>query len=250
MLVEFRVRNFLSFSQEVVLSTVASALSELKETNVFTQKGGGTFNLLKSLAIYGANASGKSNFLEAFRFMQFMVLNSSKETQVGENIPVHPFVLSTETQDKPSEFEVTFLFNGARYRYGFSADLKHINREWLYRATSSREALLFERDNQKIEVGTLFRKEAKDCIKKTRTNALFLSVVANFAGEIAGNITNWFQRTKYISVENKSGYSPVIFKMLDEKVGFKEQIIQYLKLADEGIDTIDVETKTFEDLPR
>ena len=106
MLIEFNVTNFLSFKNRATFSMMASNDDTLAETNVIES---GKHRLVRSAVVYGANASGKSNLLEAFSFMRKMVLNSSKDTQANEAIDVDPFLLSTECDGKPSGFEVLFV---------------------------------------------------------------------------------------------------------------------------------------------
>ena len=135
MLIEFSVANYLSFKDRVTFSMVASSDDALQESIVFSI---GKKRLVKSAIIYGANASGKSNLLNAMHFMRRMVLVSSKDTQANEEIDVDNFKLSTECEDKPSFFEIVFIQNGNIYRYGFEADRKRIHTEWLFTVPSTK----------------------------------------------------------------------------------------------------------------
>ncbi|MHC5596362.1 MAG: AAA family ATPase [Nostoc sp.] len=114
MLIEFSVGNYRSFKEQVTFSMVAANLAakdkKLDENNVFEIDN--DLKLLKSAAIYGANASGKSNLATALGFMRWFMINSSKETQSTEKIGVERFKLSTETEAQPSFFEIAFLMNG------------------------------------------------------------------------------------------------------------------------------------------
>lgn len=87
----------MSFKETVTLTMVASSISELREAHVFDA--GNKINLLTSSAVYGANASGKSNLFKALMFMKWFIRTSSKDTQIGENIDVEPFKLSTLTEN-------------------------------------------------------------------------------------------------------------------------------------------------------
>jgi AAA15 family ATPase/GTPase len=128
MLIEFSVGNYRSFKEKVTFSMVAANLvakdKKLDENNVFTINE--DLKLLKSAAIYGANASGKSNLAKALAFMTNFMINSSRETQSVDEIAVEPFILSSETKDKPSFFELVFLIDGQQYRYGIDMGLKLI----------------------------------------------------------------------------------------------------------------------------
>jgi hypothetical protein len=99
-----------------------------------------------------------------------LVLNSSKDTQKGEPIPVLPFRLHSDTEKAPTFFEAVFLKDQTRYRYGFEATKEAIVSEWLYRqAKSIRETCLFTRENDSIVPGDAF----KGLEDRTRPNALF-----------------------------------------------------------------------------
>lgn len=191
MLIDFEVGNYLSFKDPVRLSMLAvNPYKEHLEDNTFGI-GTGDSRLLKSAAIYGANASGKSNLIAAMNFMRRFILSSSKDTQVEDEIPVKPFLLDAATEIAPSRFEISFIQGGIRYRYGFEADRKAVRKEWLLCAVKSKEKTLFLREDDGIEVGEDF-KEGAGLEEKTRDNALFLSVVAQFNGETAGRVIKWF----------------------------------------------------------
>src|SRR5262245_33520590 len=134
MLIEFSVGNYLSFKERITFSMVAAKIvakdKSLDENNIF--KIDGDLNLLKSAAIYGANASGKSNFISALSFVQRFVLNSSKGTQVAEPIETEAFRLHSEMAAQPSFFEMVFLLEGKKYRYGFEIDTEKVISEWLF----------------------------------------------------------------------------------------------------------------------
>ena len=193
MLIGFTVGNFRSFKEPVTLSMVAANIvskpASLDTENVFHVND--NLKLLKSVAMYGANGSGKSNFVAAIQFMRSFVLNSSRNTQINDRIPINQFRLSTETEGQPSLFEIVFVLNNIQYRYGFEVTPSEVVAEWLYDVPTIRERRLFERDHDQITVGTSF-KEGKKLEDKTRNNALFLSVVAQFNGLISEQILDWF----------------------------------------------------------
>ena len=237
MLIEFSVNNFLSFNEAVTLSMVAAnPVKEHREDNVFLAN---RYHLLKSAVIYGANASGKSNLLKAMRFMKWFVLNSSKESQADEPINVTPFKLNPATKNKPSLFEIVFLNNGAKYRYGFQVDKNRITAEWLFRANKVKEFPLFLRQDDGIEVMRIF-KEGKGLEIKTRDNALFLSVCAQFNGEISIQLMRWFRTNfNHISGITDREYAGFTVDML-MKNRYREKIVDFLKIADVGIDDVKI----------
>lgn len=197
MLIEFRVANYRSFRDEVTLSMVASPLkarnADLNKNNLFAAHGG--VNLLTSAAVYGANASGKSNLIAAMGFMRHFVIHSAniKEDEDEEGIDVEPFRLSTETDTEPSFFEIVFIVNERRFRYGFEATGKRVEAEWLYVAPKARESMLFEREGDEITLGEKYRAEGRDMAQKTGSDALFLTVCAQLKGKIAREVLDWFR---------------------------------------------------------
>ena len=162
----------------------------LDENNTFEPEGGP--RLLTSAAVYGANASGKSNLVRAIGFIREFVLTSPKGTQPTGGIDVEPFRLSTTTVGRPSHFEIVFIAEGKRYRYGFEATAERVEREWLFHVPRSTRGAAIERAGDAIQLGEGFREEG--IAGRTRPNALFLSVVAQFNGKIAQRIVSWFLR--------------------------------------------------------
>lgn len=234
MLVQFSVGNFLSFKDVATLSMVASSIKEFGDTNLF--KINDKLNLLKSTVIYGANASGKSNLFKGMAFARNFILNSSKETQATEDINITNFKLSVETENMPSFFEFIFIQEGIRYRYGFQVNKTEVCEEWLFYTPKTKEVKLFIREKNTFQCGSSF-KESKDLKEKTRKNALFLSVVAQFNGEISTKILTWFTHFHVVSGLNDTNFLPYTLRKLEEET-FKDEILRFLKIADLGIENI------------
>ena len=127
MLIQFSVENFLSIKGKVVLSLLASKDNEHPNHLIADE----TNRYLKSAVIYGANASGKSNVLNAFCFMVNYVLTSHNQ-QIHKAIDRSPFKFDPETPTHPSSFEVIFTTKGIRYAYGFSVTDRAVTEEYLY----------------------------------------------------------------------------------------------------------------------
>ena len=134
MIIQFTIGNFLSFKEQSTLSLAASALKEIQvpaEDIIFSVGTAGLL-LMKSAVVYGANASGKSNFIKAFEFFKWYVINSSKDIQAGERVNIESFRLNSLTAGEPSYFEAIFCDEDNQYRYGFEADNSSVHSEWLY----------------------------------------------------------------------------------------------------------------------
>ncbi|MHC5933139.1 AAA family ATPase [Nostoc sp.] len=252
MLIEFSVGNYRSFKEQVTFSMVAANLvakdKKLDESNVFEIDN--DLKLLKSAAIYGANASGKTNLSTALKFMRWFMINSSKETQSTEKIDVERFKLSTETEEKPSFFEIVFFMTGKRYRYGFEATRDKVISEWLFYVPKLKETKLFERKLDKISVSKTYK--ADGIQQKTRQNALFLSVSAQFNVQIAEKILDCLaNRVKLVSGLDDSGYQGYTVSCLTNNKN-KDEIFQLLKKLDLGFGDIKVEESeiTADSFPR
>ena len=240
MLIQFTVGNYLSFKEPVTLSMTATderaKFEKLNENNVF--KIDEELSLLKSAAVYGANASGKSNLVKAMAFMHWFVVNSSKNTQVNELIDMEEFIFSTETEGKPSSFEIVFILEGRVYRYGFEVDKKQVISEWLFHVPKVKEFKLFKRNGNKIDMGKNF-KEGNLFADRTRDNALFLSVNAQFNGKISTKLLRWFESNfNVVFGINTDVYRRIAIQYFNR---YKNNILKLINKFDLGIDDIKLE---------
>ncbi|PHQ65119.1 MAG: abortive infection protein, partial [Sulfurimonas sp.] len=204
----------------------------------------GKYELLKSAIIYGANASGKSNFLKAMAFMGKIVLNKNKVMQSTDTLEHFPFKLNTDTQNSSSTFEIVCFINNIKYRYGFEIDDTTVYAEWLYADEKGKESKLFYRDIEeddyvnptKFKEGFQFfdKKELKINISK---NQLFIWKCDQNDGEIAKNILGWFNRFNFIDGMEHDGYIGYALEQMQNKE-FKNEIVSLVKTADIGIDDI------------
>ncbi|BAZ42966.1 hypothetical protein NIES4101_89370 [Calothrix sp. NIES-4101] len=251
MLIEFSVGNYRSFKDKVTFSMVAAHLvskdKEIDSNNVFVIDD--RLSLLKSAAIYGANASGKSNLAKAMSFMKWFMINSSKETQSTEKINVEPFRLSVETESEPSYFEIVFLMHGKKYRYGFEVNKDKVVSEWLFYVPKVRETKLFERRDNYFSCAKIY--QADGIQKITRQNALFLSVSAQFNVEIAENILIWLtNQLKIISGLNDEAYQQYTSQCISESTRKKNAIFKLIKKLDLGIGELDIQESESLDILR
>lgn len=247
MLIDFTVKNFSSFKDENSLSMLASIDKTNENIHVFSIND--KIRILKNAAIFGANASGKSNLLKALNFMLKYVINSSKESQLGDIIDVEPFKFNAETEKQPSLFEVTFLQENVIYRYGFEVTKTEVVSEWLFARYSSRESTLFIRKNQDITtLGEKF-KEGRKYISSVRNNALFLSVCAQFNGVISSKIIEWFRNVSVISSLDNN-YANHALQILDNENGKyseqKEMLLHLITSIDVGIEDLSIEDENLD----
>jgi AAA15 family ATPase/GTPase len=258
MLIEFSVSNYLSIKEAITFSMVASnAVKELESptegiNNIFWDKSNKN-KYLKSAVVYGANGSGKSNLLSAIGFYRRFILSSSNDRQADDEIRTIPFLLSTETENTPSSFEMVFVIDTIRFRYGFEATKKTVTSEWLFgfdTENSTKESSYFTRENQDIKVFNKNFKEGKGLENKTRSNALFLSTVAQLNGEVSNKIQNWLKTNiNVISGLEDATTGYTIGRFQDQKE-FRKKIINFFKLINLGIDDIKIEETALDNLSK
>jgi len=252
MLIQFSVRNFRTFKEKATLSLIASNYDKVtRETENISDSNIYNLRILKSAVIYGANASGKSKFIEALMFMKIFAIKSSKESQKGEEIDVEPFKLNSESEKQPSEFEVIFLYKKEMFRYGFEVDKDKVVSEWLYHKPKTKEIELFYRDLQKFEIHTRNFPKGATLVREDliRNNALLLSVAAQFNDVICENIIVWFKNLKTISGLKEEGYQNYTMGKAKDP-NHKENILELLKAADLGIQDIKIEMLDVTKLPK
>jgi len=247
MLVQFNVENYLSFKDTSTFSMVGYTPikeheSEASSINVVldpTEK----VKLLKSSVLYGANGSGKSNLLSAMGFFRGFILTSSNEKQADDEIKVLRFLLSSETDNNPSSFEMIFYVGNIRYRFGFEADQEKIHSEWLFslnHEVSAKETKLFTRVFQEISSNRQSFKEGKGLEDKTRPNALFLSTVAQLNGEIATQILKWFKTDFNIVSGLENHTTSYTVSKFQKDADFKNTVIEFFKSIQIGFDDIEI----------
>lgn len=176
MLIEFSVSNFLSFKDKKTFSMLASTDSTLSNNYIEM----GVNKILKTTAIYGANASGKSNL---FKILSTVSLLISQSNFFAPNIllPIIPFKLDKNKINEPSEFEIKFIINGIRYFYGFKADNKKIYEEFLTYYPNGRPVKIFNRLNvNQYSFNHDDEKILTDIKEKNTDNKFFLSTATNW----------------------------------------------------------------------
>jgi hypothetical protein len=195
MLLSFRFANHRSFRDEQQLNLTpvyAEGLPDEHAPEAVTVAG-----------IFGANASGKSNTLDALTYMRRLTLRSDREVEPGEGIRRSPFRLVPEIAHEPSRYVVDLLLDGVRHTYGFSIDDHQVLEEWLYCYPHNRQRKIFEREGSNFAWGEESgkNKELPRIAEITASAALFVSTVARFDLHKSGPQSNpahaiyrWFRR--------------------------------------------------------
>ena len=254
MIIQFSVRNFRTFKEKATLSLIASNYDkETREKENISDANIYNLRILKSAVIYGANASGKSKFIEALMFMKHFAITSSKESQKGAKIPVEPFKLSAESENEPSEFEVIFTYKKVMYRYGFEVDKNRVVSEWFFHKPKTKEVELFYRELQNFKIHPRSFQKGAIGVKEglVRDNALLLSLAAQLNDSTAINVIDWFSELNVISGLKENEFSENSITKVKTENG-KNRILDFLKKADLGIvdlDFLEINSGQFKENP-
>lgn len=259
MLLMFKVKNYTSFKNEAILDMRATAYVQ-HPTHVMQVND--KLGLLKTIALYGANASGKSNlisamfFFEQYIFSQFINKNENQDfesNKIGVKMKLEPFSLSNETNDA-SEFDIIFLHNNKQIQYGFECTSKEVLTEWLY----INDKKVFERTGIELSFGSKYQKML-GAYKKLPAERLYIAVLEYFLDEegkkvILDDFISFFNKEYNVfteilfesTVKGLAGMVGLSKKLVSNK-GYRNKVEQYLRLVDVGIKRLDVQTETIFD---
>ena len=243
MLIEFSVANFRSIADRQTLSLAASTRKELRATHVIEDP---PLPLLSAAAIFGPNASGKSNLFRAIAMLQWLI-QWSAGFQPGQPLPLTPFRLTAELAKQPSEFEIHFIADGVRYQYGFSVTQQRVVAEWLHAYPKGPARLLFERslDSQirpTWKMGPSFEGSAQQhklWQESTRDNALFLSTAVQLNNAQLRPVFHWLTQRLVVLTQDLAVNPVPSFELLSDRAG-AVRLMSLLKAADVGIERLEL----------
>ena len=245
MLIRFSFKNFKSFKDENVLDMEATSLKEHEYNVVKTE----SVNLLKVAAIYGANASGKTNVLQAFDYMKKRILvsdDSKKNSPIDED-NVYSFMINNE----PISLEVEILAkNNKIYKYGFDVLKDSIVSEWLYIKKINKFYSIFEREKNNV---TMKSNNKISGLVNIDERTLFLNIYSKIDkdNEDFNNVYDWFVNANYLDLGNPRFEdfinTRISLKILsDEK--YKKELLRFIKTFDSGIEGIKTTPDSIEEV--
>ena len=254
MLIQFSVSNFRSFSHPAVFSMVGGR-EGIHPDHLIKGSHARDISLQRLAVIYGANASGKSNFTKALSFMKELVIRGRRP---NEGMRRQVFRLGGDWSQQPSLFEIDIKEGGQLFHYGFKINDQTVQEEWLEERTRDRSKVLFFRkttedgqtevDIQRLGKG-LSKLEVDNLgfiARGTRANQLFLTETMERNQESLRPIYGWFQnRLTVISPDSSSLGLEV---MVDESRDFNHYLSDLLAEADTGIEGIKAQTMELDEL--
>lgn len=243
MLIEFSVTNFRSFRERQTLSMVASRLTEHLETHTFNSGLAGFDRLLATTALYGPNASGKTNLLRALQTMQQTVLNSATVSRLPQQWRT-PFKFDAGSRAAPTVFEITSAHAGVRYDYGFGVDDERVVHEWLIEYVNPRGRTLFERtydpkaQDFHWQFSSFLKGQRMVWKEATRPDALFLTTAVQLNARQLVPIVQWFTE-KLSVIAGPINLNPVHTSRLLQQPEGKAKLLPFIQEAD--LDIVDVQ---------
>ncbi|MFE1321912.1 ATP/GTP-binding protein [Kitasatospora phosalacinea] len=203
---------------------------------------------IRVAAIYGPNASGKSNILNGLRFMHDAVTEQNPEWRGTEGVPQHPFMLDAESPDTPSSYAVDLVAEGIKHSYGFSIDRNRVAEEWLYSYPAGRKQMLFERTGEKFRFGRAFGSPRVRLLKElTPDNGLFLSYAARAKIEEPRAVFDWFHQFLWFASDDHTNISHMRRRTMEMLAAPETsgRIRRLIRAADFGILDVEREAPTF-----
>ena len=244
MIISFSIENWLSFRDPVCFSMIASKerqhsdrVSKIKKYNT---------RILPIAAIYGGNASGKTNLIQALDFVKHMVINGTNPEGL---ILTMPYLLDDTSDNKPSRFKLELLIDNCIYEFSFAVTQNKVVEEKLIQILTTREKILYNRQGNEITFDKTFVKDErlKFAFQGTRENQLFLTNTISQQIDHFKPVYNWFKNYLIVifpdSNFNHSG------NLFDDNNPLSNTMSEILAHLDTGIVSLGGEEIPFENLP-
>lgn len=244
MLLQFNVTNFMSIKDEITLTAFANSRKDHEENLICFEKD----RVLPTLALYGANAAGKSNVFKALT-RAIILVRTSNALQVNSPTGFEPFLFDETTKETKTKMDFLFVNNGKKFAYGFVADSEYIYDEYLYEYKSARPTMIFERSNVTDYKFTNAYKHLADYKYKNTSNKLFMCTATAWNCEETRDAFLWFaeqvdtynllsiQQNQYLEYLDKN----------KERPETKAFLLSMLKHAELNIQDYEFESKVVED---
>lgn len=238
MLLEFSCSNHRSIRDEILFSAIAGS----DKTHAENIEKAADVEVLKSSVIYGANGSGKSNFIDAIAFVKNLVSNSINH-QPGQGILQVPHKL--EGYERKSNYKIQFVVDGIRYAFGFSLRNMLVVEEYLYYFPNGRQTKIFERDGEEYSAGRNFRNRFNSCKDVLKPNRLMLSCAANFSSvdEVTAAYRFFNDELVIYNSGNQENWMNYSLHKINTNEKVKATVLKFLNALGTGIKDIYVDIK-------
>ena len=244
MLIRFSFKNFKSFKNENVLDMEATSLKD-HEYNLVKKD---NLNILKVAAIYGANASGKTNVLQAFDYMKkrILVSDDSQINTLTNEDNIYSFMINNE----PISLEAEIFSHNKIYKYGFEVANDIIIAEWLYEKRINKYYVIFERDKNNVQMKSNNKITNLDNIDE---RTLFLNIYSKIDKDNKdfNNVYEWFMNSNYLDLGNPR-FEDFINNRISLKIlsdgTYKNELLKFIKTFDSAIEGIKTTPNSLEEV--
>lgn len=235
MLLEFACSNHKSIRSEVVFSAVAGTDTTYEDKIKVID---GT-RVLKSAVVYGANGSGKSNFIDAISFVKNLVMGSILNPP-GQGIRQMPHKL--DGFDKDSTYRIQFITNDVRYVFGFTLKNMVVVDEYLYCFPNGRQTKVFDRSSEMFTAGSKFRGRFNTCKDVLKPNRLLLSCAANFSSveDVVAAYKFFSDELVILGPVNENNWMNYSLYQISQNEKMKQAVLSFMKELGMGIKDIEV----------
>lgn len=235
MLLEFSCSNHRSVKEKITFSMIAGKDNTDEDKLMLYDK----YRVLRSSVIYGANGSGKSNFVDAVQFVKNLVINSIN-LQPGQGIRQMPHKLLG--MDADSSYSIQFVKDDVRYAFGFTLNQMLVTDEYLFCFPKGRQVIIYERDAESFASGDRFKGKFEACKDVLKPNRLFLSCAANFSAVPEIEMAFAFFRDDLVvyrglGTDDWMNYS---LGTMEQNAQVKAMVIDFLQRLGTGIKDIDI----------
>ncbi|MDR1458919.1 MAG: ATP-binding protein [Bacteroidales bacterium] len=249
MILELKIKNFLSFKEEVTFSFEATRDASFEDYQVVEVVP--NIRILRLAIVYGANASGKSNLIDAFEFLRYFWFNHSdnKDKPTG----VTPFLLDRKTPQEPSEFSLTFYIDGVKYLYSLVLNKKTVFSEKLFIYPETQPAMIFDRVLNENGASEIVFNPMRVKINQTAKDEITIKCLANMSVWAAYNQVNvavpdmenvikWMKSQYNLpSIEPHTGLVNYAEHVINKDESMKNVILNFLRRADFNITDVNTE---------
>ena len=258
MIIEFVVKNFRSFKEEQTLNLAASNYDKSLPENIMVADLPGLqdFRVVKSVALYGPNAGGKTNLLRALQFLQWLVVNSATGLKPGAKFPSEAFRLDPETETQPTILALTFVAEKVRYELAVAVSTNRVVQERLVAYPSGRAQVWYDRvwdeESKSYQWSpaqpTDFKRDP-GIVEKTRENALFLSTAAQWNNAQVAPVYRWFEdQLHFLNLSAGGGLDPgFTAKLMEQSPETRSTLQGLLRMADLGVAGVDAKEQEIPD---
>lgn len=240
MLIQFNVKNFSSFKDEQIFTTVANSDKSHAAEHLIPFK---NKKYSKLCVMYGANASGKTNFVKAINFVKWFFINSNNLMETTQ-IPVEPFRFNVKTYNAPSEFGIIFVKNDIKYAYSFSCTKTEIVTEHLDIYENGKQTLVFDRNKNEYKFNS-YAKLLEPLVNRNTKNKLFICTAATWNFDKAKPVVDFIINDLQVSFSYNSEL-PIILESFKAKgvyEKYKKFCLALLNACDFSIDDFKMDVK-------